>query len=819
MRARMLAGAHAAPAAPPAEGGPIPPDSAPLRVRRLPGWLAVPLAHLLLVLWLFGGTLLGGRLLYYRDIALQFAPDAAFAAASLGQGVWPLWNPTAHAGEPALFAYPVDLLLLLVAGPRAPIGVGVALHLWLALVGASLLARRLGMGTAGAWIAGVVYGLGGFVLSAINLLPLFEAAAWAPWVLAALVAVARGPSGLRVALLALVAAVETSTLGAEIVLQTAVFGLVLVAGEVVRRPRRGMALVGAGLLAALLAAPALLGARALVFGSARDRGFASSQVLAFSLHPVVLAETLLPAFLGEPHAFSDATHWARTYFPAGFPYLLSLYLGPGVLLLAAQARGHRRLWALAALGVVLSLGGHGPLALVAELVRLPLRGPQKLFYLVHLSVSLLAGFGLERLRTRAPRGRVRLLLLVPGATLVALALALRVAPEAMRDLGASVVPALLDPRGLVVVRSVWPGAWLASGALALGLGLGLARGGRLAVAASVLVALDLATVNGALNPLTPASFYDLRPEIKTAVLSAAAEGHSRFYSYGLAYTPGLEFEPAMARARSDAWLFYIDRQSLLPRTPALNGLESALGVDRTGWTPAGAALSVAETDPERFAQCVRRLRLAGVRWVLCFRPLPENLVSLRTQVKLPELVEPLRLYELRGWLPRAYWVPRFEVEADATKQQARLEDSSFDPRTTVLLGSSPRQPQAAAEETGEPRVEYEARDAHTVRIHARTPPGFVVVLDGHHPDWVAEDQSGPVPLLRADGRYRAIATPGGDHTFTMRYRPAWRARALVLSVVGLLATLAVAWLGGPGVSDFTGGRARRVLDSLPDTVE
>ena len=65
-------------------------------------------------------------------------------------------------------------------------------------------------------------------------------------------------------------------------------------------------------------------------------------------------------------------------------------------------------------------------------------------------------------------------------------------------------------------------------------------------------------------------------------------------------------------------------------------------------------------------------------------------------------------------------------------------------------------------------------------------------VDGHHPEWTAEDQSGPVPLLRADGRSRALPTPGGDRRFTLRYRPRWRAPALALCAIGALCVLVLA---------------------------
>ena len=726
-------------------------------------WLAVALAHLLLVLWLLGGALFAGRLLYFRDISSQYAPDYAHAAESLRHGVWPLWNSSGNAGEPMLLAYPVDLALLLLAGGRAPLGVGAALHLLLALVGASLLARRLGMGPWGAWVAGAVYGLGGFVLSTVSLVQLFQAAAWAPSVLAAL---------------------QASTLGAEIVLQTAIVGLVLLPGRALARDRRRLCLLGVGALALALAlaAPALLGVRALLEGTERARGFPAGEALAFSLHPVVLGEALLPKLLGDPHAFSDADYWGRAYFPEGFPYLLSLYVGLPALLLALCARGRRRLWWMAVLGVLLSLGAHGPLGLMPGAWTLPFRGPQKLFFLTHVAIALLSGFGLESALREARSLRWRFVLVLPGIALLLLVLALRVDPSWVRAALGHLAPPLVDPRGLAAARDLWPGAWLPAGALALAAGLALGRGGGWPRLAGVVVVLDLLIANGGLNPLAPPAFYDLRPDVAALVRPAAEEGTYRWFSYGVAHTPGLRFEPLLSRAPSDVWLYYLDRQSLLPRTPALDGWQGAFDVDRSGWAPAGSTLRVDEVAPERFREHHRRLQLANVRWVLSFRPLPPDLVLSRGEVKLPEIESPLTLYELRSALPRAFWVPR-------------LEDPAFDPRSVVLLPREPDSVPAEAGPTGLRRATYEAVDAHTVRVTASTPPGFLVVLDGYHRDWKAEDRSGPVPLQVAFGRYRAIPTRGGDAVVTLRYQPAWRAPALFLFAMGGVAALALALRG------------------------
>ncbi len=761
------------------EGGP---GSAPFGARPL---LAVLLVHCASVLWLFGPAFGSGRLLYFRDLSTQYAPWYAFAAQSLRQGVWPLWNPTVNAGEPFLIAYPGDLVLLALGGWRAPLGVGPALHLLLALAGGSWLARRLGLGPWAAWLVGSVYGLGGTLLSLVNLVQLFEAAAWAPWVIAAFWSLVSKPTARRMACFAALAAVQVSTLGVEIVLETALAAVVIATRRDWLRPRRLLALLGALALAAALAAPVVFGVSALVSGTSRADGFPLADALAFSLHPATLAEVVLPLWLGSPHAFTDADYWGRAFFPDGYPYFLSLYLGLSVLLLSSQARGQRRLWGIAIAGLLLALGAYGPLGLLPAHARFPLRGPQKLVFLSHLSLALLAGHGLERcLGTRSP-GRCRWLLVLPGVAFVALALAVAFVPELLRVPAAHLLPALGDARAAVAARSTWPAVWLPASFLALGTGLALVRGARYARLAAVAAILDLLVVNGGVNQLAPASFYDLRPDV-AGLLRLARDG-SRFFSYGVGRTPDLRMEPVMSRAPSDVWLYYLDRQSLRPLTHVLDGLQGALDEDRTGWSPRGSTLTPAEAVPARFRGYHRRLQQAGVRWVLSFDELPDDLVAERGRVKLPETVSPLVLYEVRGALPRAFFVAQRRVETDVARTRQILADPGFNPRRTVLLDVEPPTAATGSAPAGEAVVRYEDVDAHTTRVLARTPPGFIVVLDGYAPGWRADDGSGPVPVLRANGRYRAIATPGGERVLTFRYDPPWRGPALLGMGGGFLA--------------------------------
>ena len=157
------------------------------------------LAHAPVVAWTFSGTLFSGLVLYFRDIACYYYPNAVFLERSLAQGVWPLWNPTSDAGAPFLAVDAVDLALVGLSGVSGALRFGLSLHQLIAMAGASWLAAGLGLGAWGIWAAGLFYGLSGYFLSTVNLFELNHATAWAPWVVAALVRLWSEPGPRRVA--------------------------------------------------------------------------------------------------------------------------------------------------------------------------------------------------------------------------------------------------------------------------------------------------------------------------------------------------------------------------------------------------------------------------------------------------------------------------------------------------------------------------------------------------------------------------------------------------------------------------------------------
>lgn len=757
------------------------------------------LVHLPVVLWVFEGMLLSGRVPYFRDIGLYYYPNYVFLERAFAQGVWPLWLPACDAGVPFVMADPLDLLLVGVLGAEHALRFALPLHMLIAMCGASFLARTLGQASWGTWAAGAAYGLSGVYLSTVNLFELCHGMSWAPWVVAAFLLLLEAPGPRRAALFGTLAAVQVCTLAAEAMLQTALLGLLLA----LRLPtRRAWAwLLAAGALAGLLSAPALLGVSALVEGTARAAGFSPDVSLAWSTTPVGLLDILLPRFFGNVHAFTDEGFWGQPFFPDGYPYLLSLYLGPAVLLLAMRAgRGSGRLWLAATLGVLLSLGSHGPVGPLVVWVMHSFRAPVKFLFVTTLAVALLAGRGLDR--STRPGARASPLALAPGAALLVFGLLMLRDPSLPARLFAGLVPELAGPRALQVAASAWPQDFALSGLWALLAAVCLWTGSRLAPLAGLLAVLDLLMVGEGLNPSTNPAFYTLQPQVRALVDKASPL--DRFFAYGLANSPGLHANPALTRRNSDVPLYYLDRQSLLPRTHVLDGVEGAFDEDRVGWAPAGSTLTPQERNPLRYSMLHRRLRLGGVRFVLSFIPLADERLTPRGTAALPELVEPLRLYELRDALPRAFFVASRQVLPPAAAR-ARLEDPAFDPRLTVLLEQEPLGFDSGVPVDGEMgTVDYTRTDPHTVKVRAVTPRGFVILLDGYHPGWSAESEGRRVPLLRAYGRYCALPTSGGEHVFTLRYEPSWRDPALVACTAGLLAALGLALLGGRGAAPGQG---------------
>jgi hypothetical protein len=707
--------------------------------------------------------LASGASFYFRDLSLYFLPIRRFALAGLAAGEVRFWNPLVHEGVPLslpALGYPVDLLQLL-RPDEAGLSAVLALHVPLAAVFFFVLARGLSLGRIAAAGGALVYALGGFVLSSVNLYVYLQAAAWAPLVVLALARVLAGGGRRAAAAAAVVVAVALSTTGVEVAGQAVAAGIVV--GGLGRDARsRGLAALALALGAAI-AAPVLLLVAGQLAGSARGHGFPTDVVLAHSVHPLTLVQTVVGGLYGNLSNVAGEW-WGQNFFPRGFPYVLSLYLGAATLALAGVGARSRhplapRLLALAAIGLVAALGRWSGLAALVDALP-PLRVfrfPVKAFFTVHLAVALLAAIGLSALAHAADRGAWRRLAIGAGALgtlLAALPLAPRLMPAAAAAFARGFFPPGLgaDARSALLARVLGDAAVgglvaLAAGAAAVLVLRSALPAPRAAGMLAALVAADLLRTGAGLNPMVTPSFFRPSPSLEARLDSLRR---------GRVFTCSIEESPAYLAARAargafhEAWSFALLLETLTPAFNVPLGVPTAFSPDLTMLVPADRVFSLAEASCRDLDSIVPRLREAAVDTVIAVAPLVHPDLE-ADGVVAPARIAPLavHLYRLRD--------PRPRVEASSG---ARVLETAYGANRASLEVDASR-------------------------------PAEVLLRDGWAPGWAAR-VDGRRSDVRASGRHRSVLVPPGRHRVVMEYRPPRLPLALGTSTLALATALALA---------------------------
>lgn len=702
----------------------------------------------------FVRAVVSGESLFFRDASRTFFPIKRFVALGLQHGELRFWNPYLHEGTPlhlSPVSYPLDLLHGL-RPDEAFFTLLLTLHVPLAAATFVLLARRLGCGSSAAVGGGLLYALGGFSLSALNLYVYTQALAWVPLLILGLLE-AGSRRGVAIAALGAFAAISTG--GVEIVIQAVVVGAVLALGRQWRPGARGLLAVALGFG---LAAPGLLVMRAQLAGSARGAGFPVDVVLAQSVDPWSLPQILIGNWHGDLADLANRW-WGSNFFPSGFPYVLSLYLGAVGLCLALLGSRFgggfgRRLSLLAALGLIVSLGRFlGLASLLAELpVLVPLRFPVKAFFTVHLCVALLAALGLQSLAARRAWALLCAGVLAVGGALVATASLPALAPATTAwFLQGFLPPGYAWPDrvavGAAIVDDAVTAGWIALCAAAVAWAvlkrwLPPARGVALLVA---LMGADLLRTGAGLNPSVTPAFFDLSPEVARVVEQARAAGQ-RIYSCEPEESPAY-FRARATRERHDVWSFALAVETLTPNLNVGLGAATALSRDLTMMVPESRVSAPELLSPRSVPRQMPRLRAAGVGRLLCLEAVEADGLRL-LETLAPERIAPLRL-----------WV--YAVEGARPLRE---------------LEGAPGRLESVAD----------ASDRLVLDVEAQA-PARLVVRDAMAPGWSASLDGRPVPIDTVEGHYRAVSVPAGRSRVEMRYSPPGLRPGLALAVLALAA--------------------------------
>jgi hypothetical protein len=777
-------------------------------------------AAVLLLLWVLiwnGDALWGATTWFFHDLKHHHLPWRTWAAETWAAGEVPLWAPVAH-GYPLLadgqagILYPPNLLLYRLFSPVLATNLSVIFHQVWAAWGALWLARVLGRSGPASTVAGVAYGLSGFLISHLVYLGMFQVVAWVPWIVGLAVRGARegggwwGAAGLALGVAWLAGHPQMALYATY----AALFGAAA-EGWKLKQQRPWVEIAGGvfamGLVAGLIALPQLWASAELVRLGQREGGVDAGFASLGSLPPEELVHAVLPRWFGSESPADVAVtyhHRGGGYVGRGVSYWEDcFYLGiPTVLLALAAGRAGRARpwWILLAIGVVAMLGASTPLFPLFRL--LPgmgwFRFPVRAAVWVTLAVSMLAAVGVDRLGgwllgdpARVARRGVAVIVgvavlwglaaigsmaLRSNATDVQAALAARLVregpdargPEEAEARAAEVIRELessLDPSG---PRVLWPLVLaLATGGVAFSAARGTITPRAATSMLPLLVAVDLYSFGGAFNPRTPADEVTERPSTATWLLGRPAP----FRATVLDRRVPVELDRELMS--SNLGLMWGTEDVIVPSP--LRTLRNEAWLEKAGL---GLDLAPADEQIARFAENRVLADLSGVRWLLTTRDLhlPDLAVAHETFVG----ATPVRIYENTRALPRAF-VVGCTVAPEEGQSALDAVLALDDPRGTAVV-EGPGLAECVPEPVGEATVTRVLQAALSVEV-TLDQPGWLVVTESWYPGMYFQVGREVVEPVRTDDLFMGIALPPGKHEVVVAYVPVHLYMAMVVSAI------------------------------------
>ncbi|MBI5584423.1 MAG: YfhO family protein [Deltaproteobacteria bacterium] len=751
-------------------------------------------------------------LLGERDLSSFFFPAVKCWVEAVQRGEFPLWNPYSFAGQP-LFAslqpgvlYPPNVLLFFLP-LFAGFNLTIVLHFFLSGWFVYLLSRELETSRQAGFLAALGFALGGFLLSLHSVLSSLQSASWAPLVLCFLLRALKKASWKYVLLTALIVLVQFLGGGIEIFLLTlALVALIalfprlwLSGGGWPGRPWRLKSLALIIVLFLGLGAVQILPFWEMVRESSRGGGFSYGQATIWSLTPQDLWYLFFPDFFwrGMDYYFQDQ-NWLKSIYLGFLPLgLLFLYFRYG--------EGKRIGWAGLVLGsLVLALGRNTPVYEVlfrtvpgVSLIRYPV----KFFFLTHLFICLLAGFGWDSLVKKlqalggepwkGPKTAALVLALVLAFMLLAAALFY---PDLL---------AYLNTHYPLSSERPWSGnlhnffrftvaalLMLLVFAFLTDRKLSLAWGGRGLI---FLLAADLFLGNwGHYRVFDREAYLKSSPNLE---IIRQDPTFFRVYAHPLVLK-------ALVPAADREWMhsdfhqerFYLDY-------PAVQHVFNAFGFPVLVFKPIKDLLVLFETSPTPGATDV--LRLLNVKYLLWPDPIAGAGARLIREMGLHQYVErggrpdPARPESLRAGRPRLYGMPdtlpraglisQARVVKSERERGDLIKSRGFDPTRTVLLEEPPIFPgRPAGNLPRQDEVRWVAyRNNHLALQAACSGPRLLLLSEADYPGWRARVDGRPEKIYRANHAFRAVPLDPGIHEVRFDYQPGSFYWGLGISLVTL----------------------------------
>jgi Bacterial membrane protein YfhO len=778
-----------------------------------------PLLALAISLVPVAGVFTLSRLFVVRDLALTFHSRFLFLRHSIFSGSFPLWDPYTANGQPAVNDALYQLFHLPSLAVRLLLPETIAYNFWVALpiplcaLGMYLYLRRQVSAPAAAF-GGIVFAVGGPIISTPNFPNFSWSIATAPYVLWALDRVFERRTPGAATLLAVIVscqalAGEPVSLAATL-LVAAAYALVI---DGRWRDVRGVVLTAAGLAAGVLLSaiqyvPLVLAGRASMRSTMTSADF-------WLFHPLLSFELVVPHFFGDYfNSNLKELAWMVALNSDRDPFYYTMYLGVPVVLLAAVAmlsgRPRTRFWTVVILAcAIASLGAHTPVYPALQALLPPLRMfrfPVKYLSMAMLGLAVLSAMVMQWLLDGdVPRRAVRVVLIGGAAaalvTYVAIAWLL-IAPtlpiRGFFELAIwAKVPAPIQGAEFLVFRARPLLSSMLLKLIAATFLLAIAASGRrerrLALTVlCVATVVDLLASNGTVNPTVQPSML-AEPEWLGHV---PRDMHERVYVGGRleGYVNIFDIDGPKYAASMDGVTQMEQRYVLASQLvfqPSGPRVREALSYDLPLLWPLEYARTIGLFKYAPREDRLRFLTRVGVRFVVMATPPFAGAKPLARLVG----VEQMQLYDFNPGARRAYIVPDALMGPDITWQIEGLFQPRFDPSSGVLV-SEPPPPASGIAGMPVPRsVAFLEDGLNRVVIRAGLPAdGYLALLDTYTPDWVVDVDGAPAPLMRANGLFRAVHLVPGTHVVTFTYRPSkLYAGALISAATAAALALWCAW--------------------------
>ena len=743
----------------------------------------IVIGMIVLLIMLFYPVLFQGKTFGSPDSINPKASGLALNRAWAETGEFPLWQPWIFCGMPTAEAFtfisqlyfPSHILrYLFLTGI-----LGQLFHLLLAGLGGVVLLRQLNVSRLPAILGGSAFMLMPYMITMLVFGhgSQMMTAAYLPWVMWAVVRLFQKPSFLHMGLLGLLMGFQLQRAHAQIAYYTwmlvgayVLFQLLFTLRSSTSRSNsyRGAAyFVGAALLAIGLALvvylPSIGYTPYSVRGAAASGGAAYDYATAWSFHPLEMATFLIPSALG----FGGQTYWGFMPF-TDYPNYM------GIIILALAIMGLVFRWndlaifflTTSLLALAISFGKH--LSIVYNLVYAvfpyfnKFRVPAMILILLQFNVAVLAAFGLDALLKLKYDAMPRwLLILAMGIGLWVLILVFGQGSLRATLYDHFTPPRTQDPRMAQAINDLrWQNwyrdAWVAClflGALVGGLWLWLRRKLSQAIFLSgivVLALLDLGIVDQKIIQPQPRSGrasqlfrksalqHQFQPDEIIRYLAAAEPKPYRIYPLGSLFGE--------------------------PRFKAF-GIESV-----GGYHPAKLQVYNQFLKKTSNAGTLPLMRMLNVRYIVSPQKIAHPELVLRKQG--PFLTSrgtmEVFLYELKNYLPRAWFVSRVQALENPELVWNMLKSPSFDPTKVAYLTKTEKK---GKKDYGVGVVDTMTTSLHRVAIQTiSTETGFLVVSEVDYPlRWKAFLDGTEVPSEQVNGVLRGVEIPAGEHVVEFVY--------------------------------------------------